>query len=401
MQHPLVQRQMNLFRVKSIAALLLPLNIATDSDPAGQDAVTSQHNCKVVGVASIVRVVGVIIRVKNAKSVKHVKYVQTIDTVDIVERHVEEGLRILCLHCTCVPSLLALARGRQRVDLGGLTLCQPFLFARKIISAFSHRLARRVALKNMEQGTTEIEHGAYTFARNPARLFPFEVHLNAFTISHLLTWSLWLLYISVHFGLALSIQGERREVPWPLWIALLSELALSIPEALTACTIFLALCSGKAAHPRPGYQLCGSVAPSVDVMITCCGEPVAIIINTVAAAAAQDYPAGRLRIFVLDDGHDVELQHAVEKLVLKLPLDGPAGPPVIYLSRTVASGDVSYFKSGNLRFGIEQSQHLGTTSEFLAGLDADMIPEPDWLRRMVPHLLLQDKVALACGPQVT
>lgn len=252
----------------------------------------------------------------------------------------------------------------------------------------------------MERGTTKIQNGAYTFARSPARLFPFEIHLNAFMISHLFTWSLWLLHISVHFALALILQRERPEVPWQLWVALIGELVFSIPEALTACTITLALCSGKAAQPRPCYRICGHVAPSVDVMITCCGEPAAIIINTIAAAAAQNYPAGRLRIFVLDDGHDAELQYAVENLILKLQRHEPVGPPVIYLSRTVAHGELSYFKSGNLRFGIEQSQQLGTASEFLAGLDADVIPEPDWLRRMVPHLLLQDKVALACGPQV-
>ncbi|USP77535.1 uncharacterized protein yc1106_04809 [Curvularia clavata] len=38
-------------------------------------------------------------------------------------------------------------------------------------------------------------------------------------------------------------------------------------------------------------------------------------------------------------------------------------------------------------------------SEFVAGLDADMIPEPHWLRTMMPHLVDDPDVSLACPPQ--
>ena len=77
-----------------------------------------------------------------------------------------------------------------------------------------------------------------------------------------------------------------------------------------------------------------------------------------------------------------------------------ADPVIVYLSRKATPSQQSQLKWGNLRFGIEESQHLKPDSELLVGLDADMIPEPDWLRRMVPHLLLQDEVAIACCSQV-
>ena len=255
----------------------------------------------------------------------------------------------------------------------------------------------------MKQVSWEIQRGAYSYMleETPAPLFPWEIHFNAFKISHLITWSLWLLHTIVHFALAYRVQREGPFVPWLLWIALIADVVLTIPEAVAASTIAMAFFSGKAAQRRPDYRLCGPAAPLVDIMITCCGEPVEIILNTIAAAAAQDYPIESVRVFVLDDGHDSELRHAVDKLKLKLRLDKPAGPPVIYLSRPVVSGEPSHYKSGNLRYGIEQSQRLGAGSEFFAGLDADMIPEPDWLSRMVPHLLLHDEVALACGPQVS
>ena len=245
---------------------------------------------------------------------------------------------------------------------------------------------------------TEVQLGSYTINEFPANLFLFETYLTAFKVSQLLTWLLFLLHLIVHFSLACKIQRDGSGVTWLVWIAFLSELFLNIPEVTTACTIILALFSGKAERPRPDYRLCGPAAPSVDIMITCCGEPVNIIINTVLAAAAQEYPPHSFRIFVLDDAHDAELRHAVD--MLQLRRDKAVSPSIIYLSRTVKSGEQSHFKSGNLRSGIEESRRMEPGSELLAGLDADMIPEPDWLRRMVPHLLLRDEVAMACGPQV-
>lgn len=244
----------------------------------------------------------------------------------------------------------------------------------------------------------EIQKDLYTLQEKPASLFPFEAYLNAFRILHFFSWALWLLHMTTLFVLTYHFQRDGSHIPWKIWIALLSDLSLTIPEMLTACGIGLALCTRKAANPRPDYRLHGHVVPTVDIMITSCGEPAGIVINTVAAAAAQDYPAQQLRIFVLDDGHDAALRYAVDRL--KLRLDRMAGPKIIYLSRTEAPSEQSYFKSGNLRFGIEQSQRMGRESELLAGLDADMIPDMDWLRRMIPHLLLNDNVAIACGPQV-
>ena len=250
----------------------------------------------------------------------------------------------------------------------------------------------------MSSSKATVQLGSYTIHESPANLYLFETHLTAFKVSQCLTWLLFLLYFIVHFLLACQIQRDGSGVPWLVWIAFISELFLNIPEATKACTIILALFSGKAERPRPDYRLCGSAAPSVDVMITCCGEPVKIIINTILAAAAQEYPPQSFRIFVLDDAHDAELRHAVD--MLRLHRDKAVSPSIVYLSRTVKTGEQSHFKSGNLRSGIEESQRLEPGSDLLAGLDADMIPEPDWLRRMVPHLLLRDEVAMACGPQV-
>jgi cellulose synthase/poly-beta-1,6-N-acetylglucosamine synthase-like glycosyltransferase len=66
-----------------------------------------------------------------------------------------------------------------------------------------------------------------------------------------------------------------------------------------------------------------------------------------------------------------------------------------------AKGSNHHFKAGNLQAGIEFTAILsGGPGEFIATLDYDMIPEPHWLRAMIPHLLGDDKMALCTPPQV-
>ena len=184
---------------------------------------------------------------------------------------------------------------------------------------------------------------------------------------------------------------------WRLRLMLFAELVLTFQDAVTALNIVVALFSANGTVPRPSYRLTGIHAPTVDVLVTCCGEPIDVIVNTVAAAASQDYPLQQLRVFLLDDGHNQGLQKAV--IMLNTRLADRKKPQVVYLSRTVESGAKSFFKAGNLRYGIDESHRQGS-SELLAGLDADMIPKSTWLREMVPHLLLDDRLALACPPQV-
>lgn len=141
----------------------------------------------------------------------------------------------------------------------------------------------------------------------------------------------------------------------------------------------------------------GDKAPSIDVFITCCGEQVDVILATIAAATAQDYPKSRFKVFVLDDGHDEELRIGVGQA--SKDLEDSDGPKLIYISRKVENGLKSYFKAGNIQFGIDES-NARSGSQYIASLDADMIPEPQWLRKLVPHLILEDGIALVAIPQV-
>ncbi|KAL4928872.1 nucleotide-diphospho-sugar transferase [Aspergillus undulatus] len=141
---------------------------------------------------------------------------------------------------------------------------------------------------------------------------------------------------------------------------------------------------------QPRYRLVGSESPTVDVFVICCGESLDLILDTVYAAASQDYPFDRYRVFVLDDARNPDLKDAIRTYNVQRTR---SARDVQYLSRTKVSGKPRSFKAGNLRFGLEESRKTGVCSEYIAALDVDAIPEPDWLRRMVPHLLLDGKLA--------
>jgi cellulose synthase/poly-beta-1,6-N-acetylglucosamine synthase-like glycosyltransferase len=144
---------------------------------------------------------------------------------------------------------------------------------------------------------------------------------------------------------------------------------------------------------RPQLRLRGSAVPTVDVLLTTCGEAIPMIVNTVRAACNIEYPNDRYRIIVCDDAADRGLKEALQALMVDYP-------QLVYQSRLKIPGAPHHYKAGNLQSGIDFAVNLpGGPAEYLATLDADMIPHSDWLRAMLPHLLLDPKLALISPPQ--
>jgi len=132
--------------------------------------------------------------------------------------------------------------------------------------------------------------------------------------------------------------------------------------------------------------------PRVDVFLTCAGEDLETVRNTAAAACASDYPADCFRVIVLDDAGSTELQQSIREL-------SETRENLYYTAR--AKGKDHHFKAGNLNHGFRYVESLpGGPAEYIGALDADMIPDPQWLRALVPHLLRNPKLALAQPPQV-
>ena len=238
-------------------------------------------------------------------------------------------------------------------------------------------------------------------ASQPARA---ESSPRLFKISTLLNWSFQLSYILFELAIVTAVQRDSPSFLWQIWVLILAEICLTAQEAIFAFNLVSSLICADDLTPRPLFQLDGVNVPTVDVLIPCCGEPVDVILDTADAAAGQDYPSSSFRVVVLDDGHSDELRAAVKDL--DRSSRDRDGPEILHLSRKVKEGEKSYFKAGNLHYGIEETlsypicpgdQTIG--SEFLASLDADMIPGPLWLRRMIPHLLLDPKAAMISPPQ--
>lgn len=216
--------------------------------------------------------------------------------------------------------------------------------------------------------------------------------------SNVLTWLLWTAYIFAEIKFVGAAQIVSAKILWQAWVIVTAEAFVLWPESFVSGEIVLSYLLGTKKDERKRYRLGGDAVPTVDVCIACCGEPAATIIGTLAAAAAQDYPAGQYRVFVLDDNGNGDLRQQV--LDMAKESSASNGPLITYLSRPKTLGVRHFFKAGNVRHGYETSALLGNGSEMFSSLDADMIVAADWLRRIVPHLILHDELALACPPQV-
>ncbi|KFZ19475.1 hypothetical protein V502_03636 [Pseudogymnoascus sp. VKM F-4520 (FW-2644)] len=131
--------------------------------------------------------------------------------------------------------------------------------------------------------------------------------------------------------------------------------------------------------------------PRIDVFITCCGEELGIIQDTANAVCALDYPVSKFRVFVLDDGASAALRDTVFSMQSE-------HPNIHYTTRIKPK--VPDYKAGNLNHGLLYSQAIGDPAEFVAGLDADVIADPAWLRSTIPHLLQDPKLAMVGPPQL-
>jgi cellulose synthase/poly-beta-1,6-N-acetylglucosamine synthase-like glycosyltransferase len=106
-----------------------------------------------------------------------------------------------------------------------------------------------------------------------------------------------------------------------------------------------------------------------------------VVERLIQAAARLDYPADRLQLQVLDDSTDDTTALAAKQVAA---LQG-AGLNAELIHRTDRTG----FKAGALAGGL-----AAATGEFIVIFDADFEPEPDFLRRTIPHFLADDKLGV-------
>ena len=116
--------------------------------------------------------------------------------------------------------------------------------------------------------------------------------------------------------------------------------------------------------------------PSVDVFLPTCGEEIDLLDNTMDYLSQLEWP-GPLLIHILDDSGRQEVQQLAEAHRFS------------YLARPGRE----YKKAGNLRFAAER-----TSGEFIAILDADFVPRPDFLTNLMPYFDDSD-IGIVQSPQ--
>jgi cellulose synthase/poly-beta-1,6-N-acetylglucosamine synthase-like glycosyltransferase len=170
----------------------------------------------------------------------------------------------------------------------------------------------------------------------------------------------------------------------------MSGVSLMLQSALCCVLVLLALLSAQLAtltllrvfRPKRALKwadLTDDALPRVLVQLPVCNEG-ALALRVAAAAARLDWPKDRLEIQLLDDGRAIsheELRRAVQSVV-------PAGVKLQVLRR----GERTGFKAGNLAFGLKHSD-----APYVAIFDADFVPSPDFLRRTIPALVADERLA--------
>ncbi|KYK58925.1 hypothetical protein DCS_00052 [Drechmeria coniospora] len=201
---------------------------------------------------------------------------------------------------------------------------------------------------------------------------------------------LYFTYLALRVACIVWAQQSENTIYGAAWVFIAVEVTTALPAMIHSGWTMWSL---KRRHRRK-LRLAGTDVPTVDVFVTCCGEDDDVVLDTVRAACDLDYPPDRYRVIILDDGRSASLESWCSRLSMTFP-------NLFYMSREKIPGKPHYFKAGNLNFGLEQTHLLpGGAGQFMAALDADMIPERDWLRAVLPHLVIDPKMALSCPPQL-
>lgn len=99
-----------------------------------------------------------------------------------------------------------------------------------------------------------------------------------------------------------------------------------------------------------------------------------VVERLIDAVAESDYPKDKLEIQVLDDSTD----ETVELASARVAYWQSRGLQIEHTTRDVREG----YKAGALAHGLRNAK-----GEFIAIFDADFLPQPDFLRRMIPAIV--------------
>ncbi|OEC96908.1 glycosyltransferase [Rhizobium sp. YK2] len=164
-----------------------------------------------------------------------------------------------------------------------------------------------------------------------------------------------------------------------VWLVFIVELL-----AFTDVVLFLILMSRYVDRSREADKL-GKIffsrdqreLPTVDVFIPTYNEPLDVLERTIVGALSLDYPAEKLKVYVLDDQRRDWLKTFCEQ------------KNAVHVTRR----DNSHAKAGNMNNGLQVS-----SGDFVAVFDADFVPYRNFLRRTLPFFS-DESIGIVQTPQ--
>ena len=162
---------------------------------------------------------------------------------------------------------------------------------------------------------------------------------------------------------------------WNLFDAamLLPYFAVMIVLAIYGChrytMVYLYYKYKKNYNPNPPRHF--DELPRVTVQLPIFNEQF-VIDRLIEAICAMEYPPEKLEIQVLDDSTD-ETQEVAAGIVARY---AALGHPIVYIHRENRHG----YKAGALDAGLKVAK-----GEYVAIFDADFVPPPDWLMKVIHH----------------
>ena len=141
--------------------------------------------------------------------------------------------------------------------------------------------------------------------------------------------------------------------------------------------------------------------PRVDVFIPTYNEDIRVVEVTTIAATQMDWPADRMRVFILDDGSTDARCASGNPVVADAARKRRAEMASLaerWGARLICRPDNGHAKAGNLNYALQQTEHDPDAGDLILFLDCDHAPTKDFLRKTTGFFQRDPKLFLVQTP---
>jgi len=203
-----------------------------------------------------------------------------------------------------------------------------------------------------------------------------------------LAWAVSLVYFNPRLVSLLDLAKSPFSWGAILFFIVFTELGWLYGFYNVGVVIFARIYSAQRRKNVPTAAVLTALAPAVAILYTSCND---FVEASADSCVAQDYP--NFTVYILDDSSSPEFKQRIDIFAAQYPES----------VRVVRRGDRSGYKAGNINYGLT---HAATQESVFALVDADELLPRDFLCRLVPRLLSDDRCGFVqanhqCNPRQT